>query len=447
MEKWNDSSYRLKTYLFYLLIFPIFFAGCISKERKEPNEILVTLENRLENSPFPISTTPFSILDSIPKDFKGIPSVDTVRLGNVILDNLSKIRSLQREQKLPKELLEKIKDKGLYCVTGYKKNKQFYIVDKNRDKDFSNDSIVIFDRALSKDQDKARSFFQMFSMPFEKLNQDTFIKDTAYIKIIPNSNYFGYLNKMTASQKIKKELQLVAQKFGYLYGEFEYLNKKYKIALSEYNPFKKNVIVFQDVDKDFIKGSSGFYIEHQEGDMVRLDSTYFLIDKINLNPKEIYLRKLELEGKVYGKYHGQYIRDYELTDLEGEKFVLSDLFDNNEYLLLDFWGTWCGPCKALTPDLKKIHKNYSNKLALLGLAYEEDVSKVKDYVDKNELRWFQAFLKGKPKRSKENIHKIISDLRVQSYPTFIILDKDLKIIYRGHGGTFKEMKEVLSGMM
>ncbi|PKV49060.1 thioredoxin-like protein [Aquimarina sp. MAR_2010_214] len=434
--------YKTQFRIQFLLICALFLTiGCTQKPQQK-EEILIPIHQTLENDPFLIPTMPFTMLDAIPKEFIGIPDVDTVVVGRLTLNDGHEIRKLKKEKKLTDKLRTKIREQELFCVSGYQEDKQFYILDKNRNKDFSDDELILFDRSLSTDRDKAKDFFKTFLMPYKKIEKDTFIGTAKSIKVIPNTYSYRY-NEMTPIQKIKSSLQLVSLQLGYWYGEFTYNDKNYKVAMKEYGLGGKSFAIFQESNKDFLKRSSGYYIEYNEGDMVRLDSTYFLMDRINLNAKEIYLRKLELKGKVYGEHTGNYIKDYKLNTLTGDTITLSSLFDNNTYLVLDFWGTWCGPCKKLTPDLKKLREENKDKLAILGIAYQEDVTKVRKYVNSNAIEWQQTYVKGKPKSASTIKPKIISELKVMSYPTFIILNKDLKIMYRGHGGSYKEMLGVI----
>ena len=57
-----------------------------------------------------------------------------------------------------------------------------------------------------------------------------------------------------------------------------------------------------------------------------------------------------------------------LTDIRGDKLALAD-FKNKNYVLLDFWGSWCAPCRNLTPALKAIYENFNSKgLEIISIA-------------------------------------------------------------------------------
>lgn len=56
--------------------------------------------------------------------------------------------------------------------------------------------------------------------------------------------------------------------------------------------------------------------------------------------------------------------------VDGTKFKLSDL--KGDYVLLSFWGSWCGPCRVKSPSLVNLHKQYGSKLKVVSVALEKD---------------------------------------------------------------------------
>jgi len=59
-----------------------------------------------------------------------------------------------------------------------------------------------------------------------------------------------------------------------------------------------------------------------------------------------------------------------VNDLEGKPISLED--DKGKIVLLNFWATWCGPCRAEIPDLIELQKKYADRLAIIALATDED---------------------------------------------------------------------------
>lgn len=88
------------------------------------------------------------------------------------------------------------------------------------------------------------------------------------------------------------------------------------------------------------------------------------------------------------KYNtGEDIPSFVANLKDGSTFSLAELQGN--LVLLDFWGSWCGPCRAKNPDLVNIYKNYSGK----KFKDFKDFKIVSVGIDKNENAWKNAIVR------------------------------------------------------
>src|SRR5215831_3886047 len=72
---------------------------------------------------------------------------------------------------------------------------------------------------------------------------------------------------------------------------------------------------------------------------------------------------------------------FRVTDLEGKPISLDEA--KGKIVLLNFWATWCGPCRAEIPDLVELQKKYKDQLQIIALATDEDEpSEVKRFAEK-----------------------------------------------------------------
>ena len=136
---------------------------------------------------------------------------------------------------------------------------------------------------------------------------------------------------------------------------------------------------------------------------------------------------------------GYKLFDFKLADLDNKEFKISQI-SNKEFVLLDFWGTWCKPCLALTPQLKQLTNKHEN-VDIISIAYDKDIEDVKNYIDSNGMNWYHSFIDRKSRQGS-----IISKLSIKNYPTFILLDKQRRIIYRASGEkSFTQIQKIISG--
>ncbi len=71
--------------------------------------------------------------------------------------------------------------------------------------------------------------------------------------------------------------------------------------------------------------------------------------------------------------------DFTLTTLNGETFTLSDL--RGTPVVLNFWATWCGPCRAEMPELENAARRYDPKVRIIGVDQGEAPKVVQEFVD------------------------------------------------------------------
>ncbi|MCE2861208.1 MAG: TlpA family protein disulfide reductase [Opitutaceae bacterium] len=143
---------------------------------------------------------------------------------------------------------------------------------------------------------------------------------------------------------------------------------------------------------------------------------------------------------------GQLMPDFDFVDLDGRKRRLSDY--RGKYVLLDFWGTWCGPCIAEMKHLDPIYAKYGPRgFEVIGMIMEKtsggltpeqyaaDLEKVRTFIAKAGHRWVQA--------TQQSIERVAIDvIHVNAYPTCILLDPEGRVLSRRARG--QELADLLA---
>jgi len=79
---------------------------------------------------------------------------------------------------------------------------------------------------------------------------------------------------------------------------------------------------------------------------------------------------------------------FAVTTLDGQHVTLDDL--QGKVVLLDFWATWCGPCREALPHIRDVAKKFQGQpLVVLSVSLDSDERKWKEFVVKNEMTWPQ----------------------------------------------------------
>ncbi len=110
--------------------------------------------------------------------------------------------------------------------------------------------------------------------------------------------------------------------------------------------------------------------------------------------------------------------DFTLNNINGKPFKLSSL--KGKYVVLDFWGSWCGWCIKGFPKMKEYYQKYKGKFEILGVDCNDTPEKWKAAVKKHELPWLNVY---NPRESK-----VLADYAIQGFPTKIIVGPDGKIV-------------------
>ena len=103
--------------------------------------------------------------------------------------------------------------------------------------------------------------------------------------------------------------------------------------------------------------------------------------------------KIQLEGPTAV---GKKFTDFTMNTPEGKSVKLSDFVSQNEYTLVDFWASWCGPCRAEMPNVVKAYEQFKAKgFGIVGVSLDSDAEAWKKGISDLNITWVQmSDLKG-----------------------------------------------------
>jgi peroxiredoxin len=109
--------------------------------------------------------------------------------------------------------------------------------------------------------------------------------------------------------------------------------------------------------------------------------------------------------------------DFTLTDLSGKNWTLKDL--RGKVVLLNFWATWCPPCRKEMPDLETLYRRFEPQgLVILGVS-DEDTDKVKPFIEQQEITYPVLLDPGR---------KVNELFQIQGIPKTFVYDREGKIV-------------------
>lgn len=158
-------------------------------------------------------------------------------------------------------------------------------------------------------------------------------------------------------------------------------------------------------------------------------------DKLKVTmPASKYTKELKIAIESIAPLEvGGLAPDIQLKNLEGKEVKLSSL--RGKIVLIDFWASWCGPCRKENPNVVNVYNKYKAKgFEILGVSLDEDPERWKAAVLKDGLTWKHVSdLKGWQSVAAQTY-------QVSSIPFTVLLDKEGRIIAKGLRGAELERK-------
>ena len=131
---------------------------------------------------------------------------------------------------------------------------------------------------------------------------------------------------------------------------------------------------------------------------------------------------------------GTPLMEIELKTPEGKSVSLHSQLNKEGYTLLDFWASWCGPCRASFPHLKEVHERSGGKLKIISLSSDREHTDWLKALEEEKLPWVQLYEE----------KKLASSLDISFIPSYFLVDAEGKVVFFGgvHGELDLKLEEL-----
>jgi thiol-disulfide isomerase/thioredoxin len=312
------------------------------------------------------------------------------------------------------------------------------IVDANNNQDFGDDQALSYPMTLEGHELDGRSMYGYLIKP---------IIDTLPTVRVDVEAYNG-------RQVVKNQVLIQPNPYPFTVRPYESTDARFYLSLGIYEHRSGSALVLGHPIK-FLLGSGGFELKYNteateirkrdtqtkskneetfEPIVYRLGQTFLLanhmisINRVSPLGDTLYLEDKGVVNKAPGFQTGFYAPSIAGSSIDNEPYEV--MKQRNEYVVLDFWGSWCGPCIAMIPHLRDFASKYADKpVRLISVARERtaDPTALRQLISKHQLTWLQLW------ESPTSTNSLVKTFAIEAFPTTILIAPDGKILYRATG--------------
>ena len=390
-------------------IFALFVSMTVSSQVTDTT-YMVTFERKVNDPPCVgvIVTlqviTDYSFLKNIPDIACDISAISSFKMNQYV-----------KTDSIPNQMY-------LFVGVNESKKEKYVVVDANNNHDFSDDRLYTFslpDKPLTREEKAERAVSL-------KITPNPHKNDTVNIGVDP-FNYFPYTYPSTQD----KRLEVIIVFTEYMDAQTQIEGTPVAIqAIPTSNLFQRdldektnfNIIYNDKANKQTHK------IFSATKDTFQINDRLYKLSRIEHS--NIFLK--EISTIADSSYTGSFLPTVHAININNNNSVSVNDLIKDKYVFIDFWGSWCGPCIQSIPKLKNLYEKIKGRTdaLMLGIAYEsdeKDVEKVKKIIGSNKMGWLNLWHSIK----EQNIStSIIKKLNINAFPTYLIIDKTGKIVYK-----------------
>lgn len=254
-------------------------------------------------------------------------------------------------------------------------------------------------------------------------------KETALLK-----DLMGHMDRVQ-SKAAGLEKRFVAAQNANQQDSMQYLQEQYMALPKDNAKAVKRFI--RSNPRSLVASYAALSMLNPDEDFAFADSISVVFEKINPDSKYAKILKTKLESSR-NLAVGQQAPDISLPSPEGQPVNLSSL--KGKYVLIDFWASWCGPCRQENPNVVRMYQKYKDKgFEIFGVSLDESKEKWTTAIAKDQLSWpHVSDLKGWNSAAARLYN-------IEAIPQTLLLDKEGKIIAKNLRG--KDLENKLASLL
>jgi len=293
------------------------------------------------------------------------------------------------------------------------------VVDANNNLDFSDDKITIPEIVdIKKDINKdSLALINTINVTFETFanHKQTLTNAPVLIVYNPNMGIFLYNVYQHATTTYKGE-EIAVSSYNFSASSFRDANIVLKSKKNETDVNQNAVLINEYIEiKGVLHKNNGYYI----------NKNTLILEKVNLIKSNIFSSQVGFNSYPF----------------VGEDFKTNSLISlkklKGKYIILDFWATWCGPCRKELPNLKKLYEKIDkSKIEIIGIVGDSPLDALNKLMDEQNILW--------PQIISTEVNNIKNKFGIKGYPTTFLINPEGVIIAKDL--TVEELDKKLSSL-
>jgi len=258
--------------------------------------------------------------------------------------------------------------------------------------------------------------------------------DSIYVDMMVKDTDFALIGNSIESNYFL-DYQKIASKYSVLFNELRASGTE---ESSVYLQRKKDI-------KEYIENTSpSFSALNALNEFYNESELSFLVDIISVFEKDpdamLYakpfvdgVKKMQSDAEKSPTKLGTQILNFELKNINGITNELAQT--KGKVILIDFWASWCGPCRKENPNVRKVYNKYKDKgMAILSISLDTDKESWKRAIQQDLMSWNHMIDERDPSKS------VASKYNVTGIPFTMLLDENYRIIAKNLRGADLEVK-------